>query len=75
MVVPDSMSSLLMVSALAVSALALRTTAQLSRASWQQLGETREESVLHTRGYTNVRHYAGGKQEWVAAGSSVERGA
>ena len=30
---------------------------------------------LTTLGYTNVRHYAGGKQEWTAAGLPVERGA
>lgn len=32
----------------------------------------RELAVL---GYTNVRHYAGGKQDWTAAGLPVERGA
>ena len=30
---------------------------------------------LAALGYTNVRHYAGGKQEWTAAGLPVERGA
>lgn len=29
---------------------------------------------LTALGYTNVRHYAGGKQEWAAAGLPVERG-
>jgi rhodanese-related sulfurtransferase len=29
---------------------------------------------LTALGYTNVRHYAGGKQEWTAAGLSLERG-
>jgi rhodanese-related sulfurtransferase len=29
---------------------------------------------LAALGYTNVRHYAGGKQEWTAAGLPVERG-
>jgi rhodanese-related sulfurtransferase len=29
---------------------------------------------LQRLGYTKVRHYAGGKQEWVAAGLPVERG-
>jgi rhodanese-related sulfurtransferase len=31
--------------------------------------------ALASLGYTNVRHYAGGKQEWTAAGLPVERGA
>jgi rhodanese-related sulfurtransferase len=31
----------------------------------------RELSAL---GYTNVRHYAGGKPDWTAAGFSIERG-
>jgi rhodanese-related sulfurtransferase len=30
--------------------------------------------ALVALGYTNVRHYAGGKQEWTAAGLPVERG-
>jgi rhodanese-related sulfurtransferase len=30
---------------------------------------------LTKMGYTNVRHYAGGKQDWTSAGMSVERGA
>lgn len=30
---------------------------------------------LAALGYTNVRHYAGGKQGWTAAGLPVERGA
>jgi rhodanese-related sulfurtransferase len=30
--------------------------------------------TLASLGYTNVRHYAGGKQEWTAAGLPVERG-
>lgn len=29
---------------------------------------------LTALGYTNVRHYPGGKQEWAAAGMPVERG-
>jgi rhodanese-related sulfurtransferase len=29
---------------------------------------------LMALGYTNVRHYAGGKQEWTGAGLPVERG-
>lgn len=29
---------------------------------------------LTALGYTNVRHYAGGKQDWTAAGLPVERG-
>jgi rhodanese-related sulfurtransferase len=31
--------------------------------------------VLAALGYTNVRHYAGGKQEWMGADLPVERGA
>jgi rhodanese-related sulfurtransferase len=31
--------------------------------------------VLASLGYTNVRYYAGGKQEWTAAGLPVERDA
>lgn len=30
---------------------------------------------LASLGYTNVRHYAGGKKDWTAAGLPVERGA
>ena len=30
---------------------------------------------LAALGYTNVREYAGGKEDWVAAGLPVERGA
>ena len=29
---------------------------------------------LTALGYTNVRHYAGGKQDWTAAGLPIERG-
>jgi rhodanese-related sulfurtransferase len=29
---------------------------------------------LTALGYTNVRHYAGGKQDWTSAGLSIERG-
>lgn len=29
---------------------------------------------LKALGYTNVRHYAGGKQDWTAAGLPLERG-
>jgi rhodanese-related sulfurtransferase len=29
---------------------------------------------LAALGYTNVRHYAGGKQDWTSAGLPVERG-
>jgi rhodanese-related sulfurtransferase len=43
-------------------------------------GPTCEASINAAReltalGYTNVRHYAGGKQDWTAAGLPVERGA
>jgi rhodanese-related sulfurtransferase len=31
--------------------------------------------ALAALGYTNVRHYSGGKQEWTTAGLPVERGA
>lgn len=31
--------------------------------------------ALAALGYRNVRHYAGGKQDWTAAGLPVERGA
>ena len=30
---------------------------------------------LTALGYANVRHYAGGKQDWTSAGMPVERGA